>query len=422
MLHDSVRVPEEAGLGVAKVHLSFDAWKAGHVAPATLEVPLVEPKPKQISEENVKRPEAKVADSKELRLTLRHDGYIGGVAYSPDGRLLATLDWDRQGAGQTGVHLWDTATGKKKATFALKPKNSEAFSLQFDTTGALLAVATREVKVSADDHRYEGWLGWGVTAWDVTTGKEKIAFREEKPGNASILAFDGDCLLMALQEGEPWKQRPRPSRVMRVNPANGDRTSIYESKERECYVASVSPDRRFALLILEPSAKIVATEICLLDLKTGKTRSLWETPGSVLSAGVFTPDGKTVAVFLWNKLRFWDVATGREQSELSERYAAFWKRPENERLGRITNMRYSPDGKLLAVGHEVFDIPSRRHLTEFVLWDPASGEAKTILRGHTHYAFQLAFAPDGRTLATGGFDKIVKVWSIRSNMKLSRDR
>jgi hypothetical protein len=37
-----VRVPKEAGKGKAKVKLSFDAWKEGYVAPATLEIPVVE--------------------------------------------------------------------------------------------------------------------------------------------------------------------------------------------------------------------------------------------------------------------------------------------------------------------------------------------------------------------------------------------
>jgi hypothetical protein len=36
-----VRVPEEAGLGTAKVVLSFAAWKEGNVAPGTVEVPIV---------------------------------------------------------------------------------------------------------------------------------------------------------------------------------------------------------------------------------------------------------------------------------------------------------------------------------------------------------------------------------------------
>jgi hypothetical protein len=36
-----VRVPDEAGLGKAKVMFSFDGWKEGRVAPSTIEVPVV---------------------------------------------------------------------------------------------------------------------------------------------------------------------------------------------------------------------------------------------------------------------------------------------------------------------------------------------------------------------------------------------
>ena len=42
----SVRVPDEAGNGTAKITLSFSAWKERAVAPATFEVPIGQPQPK----------------------------------------------------------------------------------------------------------------------------------------------------------------------------------------------------------------------------------------------------------------------------------------------------------------------------------------------------------------------------------------
>jgi hypothetical protein len=40
-----VRVPEEAGLGKARVTFSFAAWKEGKVAPSTVELPVAKPEP-----------------------------------------------------------------------------------------------------------------------------------------------------------------------------------------------------------------------------------------------------------------------------------------------------------------------------------------------------------------------------------------
>jgi hypothetical protein len=39
-----VRVPDEAGVGDAKVTFSFDSWKEGKVAPIIVEIPIEEPK------------------------------------------------------------------------------------------------------------------------------------------------------------------------------------------------------------------------------------------------------------------------------------------------------------------------------------------------------------------------------------------
>jgi hypothetical protein len=40
-------VPDEAGLGMAKVTVTFPDWKKGRVAPATVEIPVVDAKPKK---------------------------------------------------------------------------------------------------------------------------------------------------------------------------------------------------------------------------------------------------------------------------------------------------------------------------------------------------------------------------------------
>jgi WD40 repeat protein/serine/threonine protein kinase len=76
-----------------------------------------------------------------------------------------------------------------------------------------------------------------------------------------------------------------------------------------------------------------------------------------------------------------------------------------DRAGGTSCLAFAPDGKRIASGSANGTV---------MLWDMASPGSREVLSGHTAGIIGLAFSPDGRTLVTGSQDQTVKVWDLAS--------
>ncbi|MBF2086740.1 AAA family ATPase [Thermoleptolyngbya sp. C42_A2020_037] len=283
-----------------------------------------------------------VSDGKQL-LSLRVDeGWVWSVAFSPDGRTLAS-------SANRSVHLWDLQTGACLKT--LPGYSDRVFSVAFSPDGQYLATGS-------EDH-------W-VRVWNVRSG----------------------TLLHSLA-GHTHEVR---SVAFSPAPLRQGTTAKSVSKSPAFLLASASYDGTVRLWNVSSGA-------CLATLKhpdppaTGALPWVWSV--------AFSPDGHTLASGNDDgTVRLWMVeSAGSARAVMPTAHP-----PLQGSRQPVRAIAFSPDGRTLASGS---DDGSLR------LWDYRQGDCRRVLTGHRSWIAAIAFSPDSGILASGSEDQSVRLWDGR---------
>ncbi len=298
----------------------------------------------------------------ELHTLIGHTDWIVGLAFSPDGKRLASTSLDGT------LRIWSLTPGEETVAVSgpgsiygtrvvYSPNGEEFASNGGDGTATIWNAITGEPRLVLNGHAQEvvnmafspdgrrfatGSLDTATIVWDTSTGKPLITLSGHAGGVRDI-GFNPDGSLIV--------------------------TSGFEGLAK------------------------------IWNANTGEELlTLTGHEGYVVTGVAFSPDGTQLATSSTDlTAKIWDVKIGKLLLTLTGHAAP------------VTDIAYSPDGSRLAT-------VSRDSTGK--IWDATTGIEILTLVGHDSEVVPVAFSPNGKFIATGSGDNIAKLWDAATGQEL----
>ena len=282
-------------------------------------------------------------------------GLAVSIAFSPDGRLVATGDSNGE------IHIWRVTNGQHLLTYVGHINWIQ--TIAFSPDGNFLASGSSDRT---------------IRLWDLTNHQCLCIFQGHTERVWSVsFSFDGRMLASGSNDHTVRLWDVVNHQLLHVFRGHtGHILSVAFSPNGQT-LASGSDDRTTRLWDLE--------SFQCLHIFRGHTNS-------VVSVA-FSPDGQTLASGSDDQtIRLWNLKSYQYLHLLQGHVDKVW------------SVAFSPDGQMLATGGRDRTIR---------LWDLKNYQCLHIFQGHGWSVRSVAFSPDGQMLVSGGDDQTVRLWDVR---------
>ena len=403
-----------------------------------------------------------------------NEGGIRCIAFSPDGKLLATggLNQDRD------IKLWGIA--QEELRWSVTEEES-AKSIAFSPDGTLVAAYFSDdvVYVFRVENGTPIVLTPDTRTWVRKNARKPPAQHTSERGHIEF-SPDGKYLISLGRDGTIRKRDIQTgAQVKTLTSAGGYTKTMALSSKGDAFGINIMPDKAVKLWDAETSTRfphetrvmaaavsddetLLATggkdkKIRLWNVETGELQqTLSGYHVGPISGLSFSPDG---TLLVSSGSHNWEEQEGQDgitytlfsPDSVEDRTAQVWDVATGENiatfkhLGQVRAIAFSPDGTLLATSAGRTDIRSTKTWQDIVtlstvnvtclafapdgtriavgmsgrqptvqIWDIATGKPIVTFTGHKRGIRSLAFSPDSSLLASGGSDGVIYLWDITS--------
>lgn len=338
------------------------------------------------------------------------------AAFSPDGRLLASMDF-MGGA----IKLWEVASGRELCAINLGARAAATTAINsafaFSSDGASL------FSVSAGT----------LKQWDTRTGRQMRSADLNLGKDLGLAYFNADGRLLTTTTEvrsslAVWDvSSGRKLQELKLDANSGEQLLAFAlSPDGRTLATNIESDTGAALtdvLTLRDAASGRVTQtIKISEQKMGREAVATAMSGASTTpvrAIRFSPDGRAVSVAFndtsqvlsgmqarvtgrMNRIRTWDALSGRELVSLDAGAQSPGGIGTTLSFGMPNTFTFSNDNRQCAVA-------SGRNVK---LFDPASGRILATISGHDNEIAAVSFSADGKLLATTSLDSTIKIWNV----------